>query len=122
MPPPPRATLFPYTTLFRSLAVRALHEADARAGGEQPLQVLRGPEEVGLHADADVGVPGPHAAGQVERRVHVARLLHVDPDEVAEGGRPLGEGAHVGETARGIDVEPELRRLDGYLGIFARAE
>src|SRR5256885_432497 len=31
---PPRSTLFPYTTLFRSLAVAGIHYADERPKGE----------------------------------------------------------------------------------------
>src|SRR2546422_4675258 len=45
---PPRSTLFPYTTLFRSLAIAALLQH--RAGGEDlPAQFLRRPrkEELG---------------------------------------------------------------------------
>src|SRR5206468_1705222 len=67
------------------LAVGPFHEADAGAGGKQPFHVRRGAEQVRLHADADVGVLGAHAPGQVERRVDVARLLHVDPQVVSEG-------------------------------------
>src|SRR5688572_32290965 len=37
--PPPRSTLFPYTTLFRSAgAERLAPEAAAREGGGEPLQ------------------------------------------------------------------------------------
>src|SRR5205814_6413925 len=68
-------------------------------------------------ADPDVGVLGADAPGQVERRVDVARLLHVDPHEVAQRGRPGGQGAHVGEAALGVDVEAELGRLDGDLRV-----
>src|SRR2546426_10696963 len=50
---PPRSTLFPYTTLFRS---RMVPEADARL-----LRLLHGrpPEQ---------GAPGPHGAGRRRRR------------------------------------------------------
>src|SRR5688572_32684918 len=34
--PPPRSTLFPYTTLFRSQADRRLHPRRGHAGGRQP--------------------------------------------------------------------------------------
>src|SRR5690606_41783283 len=34
--PPPRLTLFPYTTLFRSAALAAQHEGRSRSQGQQP--------------------------------------------------------------------------------------
>src|SRR5437773_5720997 len=35
--PPPRSTLFPYTTLFRSARMIAKIESDAPAGAEEPI-------------------------------------------------------------------------------------
>src|SRR2546426_11301789 len=53
---PPRSTLFPYTTLFRSLRAD-----DAELGAElRPDQVL----PAFAPAEREVGRPHPHAAGQ----------------------------------------------------------
>src|SRR3712207_8086905 len=58
---PPRSTLFPYTTLFRSLAVRggplALH------AGDQPVQVVQGLVQrvEALDGRAPTGSQGDHA-------------------------------------------------------------
>src|SRR2546430_4174736 len=42
---PPRSTLFPYTTLFRSLDVQRAAEGEHNAPGEQPdREVVRGVE------------------------------------------------------------------------------
>src|SRR3989449_3905762 len=46
---PPRSTLFPYTTLFRSLAVLAIHQ---RIG--KPRHVTRGFPYLGVHQDRRV--------------------------------------------------------------------
>src|SRR5947209_19052361 len=50
---PPRSTLFPYTTLFRSLAFDALEEVEEGAGGEARLAGHGGVQEDRLRADAD---------------------------------------------------------------------
>src|SRR5436309_10989694 len=36
MPPPPRSTLFPYTTLFRSVPIRILEPRHPRSAGRIP--------------------------------------------------------------------------------------
>src|SRR2546428_4560947 len=64
---PPRSTLFPYTTLFRSV-VRPLHDADRGSEREQAVEIGEGAVQIGLEADADAGVLGPHFAVQVQRR------------------------------------------------------
>src|SRR3712207_9432998 len=69
---PPRSTLFPYTTLFRSLTAEHLR---------QPLLLLLlGPageqseagERVHADADADAGPPGGHLLERLQ--VHLVRL------------------------------------------------
>src|SRR2546430_4772094 len=41
---PPRSTLFPYTTLFRSQAREALEDTELEEGGERLLHALAGEE------------------------------------------------------------------------------
>src|SRR3989454_7200009 len=96
---PPRSTLFPYTTLFRS-----------------PLEIGGRATEVRLEAHADAGVRRPRPAEQLERDVHVAGFFHVDPEKRGCVGRAGGERAHVLETRRAVQVEAQVRELDGNLG------
>src|SRR5438034_8489300 len=42
IPRPPRSTLFPYTTLFRSLAESLGHQRDGCSGGDRPAGRSRG--------------------------------------------------------------------------------
>src|SRR2546428_8958217 len=60
---PPRSTLFPYTTLFRSLAAPALDwevdEDHLRVGVVVPILVRR--ELIRPHERAVLGPPGEHA-------------------------------------------------------------
>src|SRR3712207_7320878 len=66
---PPRSTLFPYTTLFRSLgAVRAHDREDPAEGGAdpgEPVEVVEG-EGVGLDGKG-AAVGEPRAEQAVER-------------------------------------------------------
>src|SRR2546430_10992990 len=65
---PPRSTLFPYTTLFRSRVVRRVQDEDLRAVRERNLQrfLVHGP----------VGPPHPHVprAGAAHDRVRTVVL------------------------------------------------
>src|SRR3712207_8535894 len=56
---PPRSTLFPYTTLFRSRGRRAVRRA-RRAGAERDLGAARARHRAGR------GGLGPHARGRPE--------------------------------------------------------
>src|SRR3712207_8647196 len=38
---PPRSTLFPYTTLFRSLQLRLAHQVEQLRAGEEPDDLVR---------------------------------------------------------------------------------
>src|SRR3712207_7623489 len=77
---PPRSTLFPYTTLFRSLQKAAAHRAAAPAGArhvsDRFLDLLR--RTAGLPAATDTG--GASAAGGPLRYA------------VCDGDRVLGAG------------------------------
>src|SRR3712207_6951802 len=56
---PPRSTLFPYTTLFRSAGLALLDDLQALAGRRQ---LLRAQREIGLEA-LQLGL-GDHALGE----------------------------------------------------------
>src|SRR3712207_9306007 len=79
---PPRSTLFPYTTLFRSLlVVRALAEAAAEGSGDGE----RGERKPGAHLG--------YVAARADRGPHRGRRLprpqRRDPRGGAKGDRPL---------------------------------
>src|SRR3712207_8439721 len=68
---PPRSTLFPYTTLFRSLReawVVFRFGTGLRDGFEQPSS---GPERVGDHGAGDAG---PARPGQLRSEEHTSEL------------------------------------------------
>src|SRR3712207_7081794 len=50
---PPRSTLFPYTTLFRSLDQRLVQAADARDGADQDREDRPEEDQRDLRPDAD---------------------------------------------------------------------
>ena len=61
------------------LVVGTLHEPDRRVQRTEALDVIGGPSQVGLQADAGprVGRPQPFVEG--DRRLDVVAPLHVDP-------------------------------------------
>src|SRR5215510_5012909 len=69
---PPRSTLFPYTTLFRSAPDRAEREPRGGAGGL--LHGIARASRAGLEAIADSGA----AAGGPD----CAATVHADPDAI----------------------------------------
>src|SRR5258706_16173708 len=102
---PPRSTLFPYTTLFRSLA--ALHSAE-RGEARRDL----------------VGTQSERAA----RRVDAERILHVVPPGGRQGDAELGRAAEgdlegcAGGTERDAARRPvRVRALLGAVGLDAAA-
>src|SRR2546425_13260233 len=85
---PPRSTLFPYTTLFRSPARHLLRDADARV---RPAPLLRRipPRRLDRRRRRPPRDP-PAAAGAPRRHDparHVARLLLLRPGARRHGGR-----------------------------------
>src|SRR5690349_23756994 len=71
---PPRSTLFPYTTLFRSPRPGRLQEPPVRRGGaasEAGLRAEAGPAGRVLH-------PGPHLPGARRSEEHTSELHHVE--------------------------------------------
>src|SRR3989475_9057725 len=101
---PPRSTLFPYTTLFRSVLLRVLLEEVAPAGVDDHDVAFTERDVVQLEPGLEVG-PGDHRAlvqaGLRARRVALEfsrRLVHFDRvDQNATGGERLQV------------LEPELR-------------
>src|SRR3712207_8214356 len=77
---PPRSTLFPYTTLFRSVGAGARHVSSVPPLQRARLAVRRGPDQAPRPAVAD---PRPQRAGRSEehtselqsRQYLVCRLL-----------------------------------------------
>ena len=96
----------------RSLVVGALHEPDGGGERKQCLQVGGRTAQVGLQADTDARVGGAHGLKQLQRCVHVARLLHVDPQKRACGGRPCRQRQQVLEARPGIQVQAQVGELD----------
>src|SRR2546422_4515561 len=69
---PPRSTLFPYTTLFRSLGV---HAGDARRIGHRPRQRFYADSRV-VHRPAHVLDRSEEHTSELQSRLHlVCRLL-----------------------------------------------
>src|SRR5207247_10237516 len=117
-PPPPRLTLFPYTTLFRSAAssvTRVLRERPGAPGGQVDLAlgnrqqvVLRLVEEPavclrGLPVVVHDAVPQARA-----RKVEPARQLAVQlAAALVQDVLEVDRGRHV----RGVDDQRPVRRL-----------
>src|SRR3989449_8366689 len=81
---PPRSTLFPYTTLFRSIEVLREEEARQRR------------DDVGEHEDGDERQQDEAeqlARQQRAQLLHAAKVLE-DPVEHAEHADPEGESHH----------------------------
>src|SRR2546425_11379819 len=88
---PPRSTLFPYTTLFRSLLVL---EQRLLAGPERPLDDLPADEPRGVTLDGGVG--GLHAKEERGRVLASRRRNQRDYEGHPEGrrkGPAVGQGS-----------------------------
>src|SRR3712207_5724976 len=110
---PPRSTLFPYTTLFRSESLPGVAEQGGGAGGGLEQAAGGAPAPGGHVAAGDVqGQPGAGEEGGVVGRRHV---LH-EPDVVGPGevGRVAGAAeneALAGTAAGGLQEQALERRL-----------
>ena len=94
------------------LEVGALDEAQVRLEGEQLLEVGRRAVEVRLEDGADVVVALlAQRPEHAQRRVDERRLLHVEPDEVADAGGVRDELADVRARELLVEAEPEVRQL-----------
>src|SRR3989475_9727605 len=111
---PPRSTLFPYTTLFRSLIAHLRHERRLDPGMARVL--WRGPGERGLGANSLLqrraqvfelrrGEAAAHAARVHELAVPIcAQVQRAEPRARALGAREAHDHEVVG--AVGADLEP----------------
>src|SRR3989442_3122629 len=117
---PPRSTLFPYTTLFRSLAESLPHSDDLRV---IRAELVRLSEK--LEGTATVS-PGMLDVGQEEYGVIIIRLL---VDQRARGGMRLGQltlvkgnlglsqqSVQVARVLSQHDVEVSERFIPSFLG------
>src|SRR5205823_14030454 len=128
--PPPRSTLFPYTTLFRSDDDRHPH-AQLLHGADHALR-----EHVAAQdAAEDVDEDGPHVPVRREDLERIADLFRVGAatdveeirrlaarqlDDVHRRHREAGAVHHAADVAVEMDVvQRELRRLDLELIFFA---
>src|SRR2546427_4755286 len=96
--PPPRSTLFPYPTLFRSLG-RAVLRLPVAA--EKVLQKRR-PGRFGLADEQDVGV-GPH---DVWRQTGIRPTNGDEPTAASKLIGNLAHAAHLGQVAGHSDQIP----------------
>src|SRR3712207_8054089 len=114
---PPRSTLFPYTTLFRSgaaLLVRAL-DAQLNGAGLEQRPVAGEVEGAAHHAELVAGVPqGAHLrlAADLE-----ALLQAQEPLEVLAGAaRGAVHLAHGAQSGRAVELSGEGGRVWGLFG------
>src|SRR5712664_4410789 len=107
---PPRSTLFPYTTLFRSLRRAGALEHRQRVAGAQTLPLPAGDEQLRPAKLEDVAPPGP-----------TGELVHQAIDDVGEGG---ADGAVVQRgIVLGVAAKPgDLAALGARLARAVRGE
>ena len=82
--------------------------------------VARCAVQVGLQAHPHVAVSVLEPPVERQRRLDVARILHVDPQPAAEPLRLFDQPRQAGLGARRVDVESEVRQLHGDLRIQAQ--
>src|SRR5712691_11295108 len=97
----------------RRLVVGALYQSDGGREREQGLQVGRRAAQVGLQTYADPLMGGADGLEQLQGWVHIAGLLHIDPQKRPGGGRPRRQRQQVLEARLGIQVEAQVGELDG---------
>src|SRR2546426_272382 len=79
---PPRSTLFPYTTLFRSSHRLGLRKGALGEMHREMLGVERAPAKRGVH-ELRLGPESPHEQDRcpgVQERFHVSRKDSIPPD------------------------------------------
>src|SRR3712207_7370326 len=72
---PPRSTLFPYTTLFRSTAFRPVRSAPGRGRRRPPRRAARPPTPAGGRASSAPSRSEEHTSELQSRQYLVCRLL-----------------------------------------------
>src|SRR5258708_36429667 len=78
---PPRSTLFPYTTLFRSIAVQAQFRCVNSPAARQPSTAMQSSSSQSSPNRDAVTVPGKGVAGPVREALHA----HVDGQAGSSG-------------------------------------
>src|SRR3712207_6953140 len=114
---PPRSTLFPYTTLFRSQREQVLHRADLAVDDEHVRVVEDGLHALGVGDEVgrDVALVEAHALGELELEAEgvalldgddafLADLVHGLGDELADGRVSGGDRRGGGDLLLGLDV------------------
>ena len=101
------------------LVVGPLDEADGGMERQQPMEVGGRAAQVGLQAEAHVGVLGLEPLVHGDRCFGVGAALHVDPERLAAACRVLAEGCAVGEGGVRVEVQPQLGELHADLAVQA---
>src|SRR2546426_3562432 len=96
---PPRSTLFPYTTLFRSLLMRCrtcavIGESLAHRGGTSPSGAARHPGATSMPARLEpvLAAPQRQPPASPPHRLALAPPLLRSPREEARNGRRTAQG------------------------------
>src|SRR2546422_11645404 len=110
---PPRSTLFPYTTLFRSLRLRVVHQSHV-AARHRALAVARCNEEIHLQRPLDPSdqiAQEDEAALQEPEDEQITIGIRVG-DLTAQLAHPLGDRLLIEDDALELTPSglPELRR------------
>src|SRR2546422_4475629 len=88
---PPRSTLFPYTTLFRSLSITSRRDADAaEAGSLGPGMVVVGGQvgEGAATIELAMGERSEEHTSELQSRLHLVCRLLLEKKKVAQPGHP----------------------------------
>src|SRR5438309_9684410 len=117
LPPPPRSTLFPYTTLFRSsMLVRMyLRWAERKAISASVLDEMPG-EEAGIKS-ATIEFSGENAYGLLAGETGVHRLVRISPfDQAARRHTSFASVFVIPEIDDKIEIviKPEDLRIDTF--------
>src|SRR5438067_10393963 len=135
---PPRSTLFPYTTLFRSARVRSRPRGTraARLAGELALgepyrpddlggaevaveALLRGGAERAVERTADLGGDAERPAVGLGNEHHLEGLTRVRPEQPLAGavrGAPHGEDLRCAHLGQRVEPRAQLLREIGHAG------
>src|SRR3712207_5070222 len=104
---PPRSTLFPYTTLFRSIDERLMQEL-------VNIRDRIGPTEILLVADAMTGQEAVGVAETFHERLDVTGLILTKMDGDARGGAALSIRAVTGVPIKFIGTGEKLDALEPF--------
>ncbi len=105
----------------RRFPVRAFDQPNSRLEGHECRNVLCGPVETCLQADANVGKCRAGAPVQLQRDIHILAGFHVDPDG-AFWIRILDDALQISVALRGAEVQSEVRQFDRNLALQTARE